>query len=285
MSVWEIILQRPSDLTAAIAESWMAQIAEHLLDRARLLVAGDPYRIVEIEFYYCGHGHMDPFTHRDSVQLELGRWYFHRTGKSYRNGSFKGLDLTFGDGASFGGILIRCVEAPDGTLIDGPSLCVDHFLARVGVCSVADLAETVSGRAAWERETALALVEVPSTGAQIIRTARVGLSLRRAGNSAELTRYIMQPYRFLTEPRRVKKGKPYLVLALHAQGHDPVRIRQITGCPRKNIERYIEDFKVGWSEAEFTPFFGIELGPRELCRLHGAWYATKRGQDCAQPPF
>jgi hypothetical protein len=253
----------------------MAEIAEQLLNCSQLLVANAAYRFVEIEFYYCGDGHPDPFTHRDPLQLEQGRWYFHRTRGSYRSGSFKGLDLTFGDGTAFGGILIRCLEAPDGTLIDGPSLCVDNLLARVGAGSVARLAEMVRGRAAWETDSPLVLVATRRTATQaIVRSARVGLSLKRANGTAQPTRYIMRPYRFLTEPRRITKGKPYLVLALHAQGCDPNRIREITGCPRKSIERYIEDFNAGWTAGDFTPFIGIDFGPKELCRLHGVWKAT-----------
>ena len=65
------------------------------------------YRISEIEFYFNdleGLGkdksiHPDTFTHGDSLQKETGRWYFHKFGQSYKVGTYKGLDLTFGKGA------------------------------------------------------------------------------------------------------------------------------------------------------------------------------------------
>lgn len=102
--------------------SWCDAIASYLLTRTHLVVAGDIYYLVEIEFYYYNQQHPDPFTHKDPLQLTCGRWYFHRQGNKYRSGSFKGIDLTFGDGETFGGILIRSIAAPDNTIIDGPTL-------------------------------------------------------------------------------------------------------------------------------------------------------------------
>lgn len=80
--------------------------------------------------YYSGGTHPDLFAHRDPVQLEDGRWYFHRTRGECRGGSFKGLDIALGDGTAYFGILIRAVAKPDGTLLDGPCVTVDHLLAR-----------------------------------------------------------------------------------------------------------------------------------------------------------
>jgi hypothetical protein len=107
----------------------------------------------------------------------------------------------------------------------------------------------------------------------IVRSARVGLSLKKHKLSADPPSYLLRPYRYLTEPRRVSKGKPYLVLSLHAQGISPEQIAAMTGCPRKTVERYLEDFTAGQNEADFAPYFGIDLGPKELCRLHGVWHA------------
>jgi hypothetical protein len=275
MSTWQPLLQRPSDFSdGPAADGWFTRIADRLLNGSRIVVGNDPHRFVEVEFYYCGEHHPDPFTHRDPLQLECGRWYFHRTRGTYRNGSFKGLDLTFGDGQAFGGVLIRSIESSDGTLVDGPSLCVDHLLARAGARSVAELDEAVGGRAAWEPDGPLVLRALGTDGPhQIVRSARVGLSLKRAGRSADPPRYIMRPYRYLAEPRRVSKGKPYLVLALYAQGIGPGRFGEITGCPRKSVQRYIEDFEAGRKEGDFAPYLGADLGPKELCRLHGVWHS------------
>ncbi|MBD2184206.1 hypothetical protein [Aerosakkonema funiforme] len=96
MSNWLSLLQKPENLGDAEAiEHWFTRIASGLLNGCYLVVGNEPHRLVEIEFYYCGDVHPDPFTHRDRLQLEFGRWYFHRTRGMYRGGSFKGLDMTF----------------------------------------------------------------------------------------------------------------------------------------------------------------------------------------------
>src|SRR4051794_39549996 len=118
MTPWPETLARPSPFDDRVAVEWFTRIADRLLNASRLRVAGIPHRLTEIEFYdFDPTVHPDPFTHRDPIQRECGRWYFHRTGGVYRSGSFKGFDLTFGDGTSRAGILIRGLETPDGKLI------------------------------------------------------------------------------------------------------------------------------------------------------------------------
>jgi hypothetical protein len=284
MSSWDILLQQPEALRGSddLAD-WFTQIGSQLLTGCRLLVAGQPHRFTEVEFYDCGPGHPDPFTHKDPLQRERGRWYFHRTRGVYRGGSFKGFDLTFGEGQAFGGVLIRGLERPDGTLIDGPSLCVDHLLARTGAGDVASLDRAIAGRVAWDPDSPLALREESAAEERrLFRSARVGLSLRRVRPSsptaADMTRYIMRPYRYLSEPRRISKGKLYLVLALYAGGVNPDDLPGLTGCPAKTVQRYIGDFEAGRLAADFAPYFGKELGPQDLARLYGTWYERMGGK-------
>src|SRR4051812_46307933 len=125
---------------------WFATLVGRLLNEADFVVAGQAYRFTELEMYYYGDGHRDPFCHRDPVEVHNGRWYFHRTGGEYRMGSFKGLDMTFGDGKSRVGVLIRGLKAPDGTVIDGPSLTVDHVLAKTGEADPAALDRKLGAR-------------------------------------------------------------------------------------------------------------------------------------------
>ncbi|MFO0929741.1 MAG: hypothetical protein U0736_22415 [Gemmataceae bacterium] len=129
---WTTLLVEPPGVDAPRVARWFAAIAERLLGGSRLVVAGVAHRLTEVEFYYHGGTHLDPFAHRDPVQRHTGRWYFHRTGGTLRGGSFKGLDLTFAGADAFGGILIRGVEPEGGALIDGPSRTVDHLLHMTG---------------------------------------------------------------------------------------------------------------------------------------------------------
>jgi hypothetical protein len=224
---------------------------------------------------YYGEGHPDPFTHRDPLQYQNGRWYFHRTGGEYRSGSFKGVDLTFGDGTAMFGVLVRTIVAADGTVIDGPSLTVDHILGLTGTPDVPTLDRQVAGRPVWDASSPLAVRESSEPrGQTVYRTARVGLSLKRSRKGrTDTPMYVMRPYRYLTEPRAIGKGKPQLVCALHQTGLDAAGITALTGTPRKTVERYASDFEVGKKEASFDAYFGVDLGPAGVCKLLGAWTA------------
>ena len=57
------------------------------------------YRIVDFEFYIFSDNFPDPQTHKKKQQLENGKFYLHSSG----------IDITFGDGLNYGGILIRGV--------------------------------------------------------------------------------------------------------------------------------------------------------------------------------
>ena len=275
MPDWLTLLRKPQEPPApGDLDDWFARIAERLLNGSRLIVGRQPQRLAEIEFYYWSDTHPDPFTHRDPIQFHIGRWYFHRTHGTYRSGSFKGLDLTFGEGQTSGGVLIRGMETADGTLIDGPSLCVDHLLDATGADTVAALDRAVGNRLAWEEGNPLRLEATDTLDrGPLVRSPRVGLLLKRVTSRADSTRYVMRSYRYLSDPRRTKKGKIPIVLALHARGESPEEIQRQTNCPRRTVERYIADFEVGLKEADFSPYFGKDLGPSDWCKLYGVWSA------------
>ncbi len=269
------LFQKPKNLRSSEEWSvWFSRIAQYLLNEATVMVAGKSHRFTEIEFYYSGEGHDDRFPHRDPVQLKTGVWYFHRSRGTYRSGSFKGVDLAFGDGEAFAGVLIRGLYPLDGDQIDGPSLHVDYWLKETGQSTVAALDKAMAGRSVWDPENPVHLVESEEKrDYPIIRCARVGLTLKKAKPESNAAEFILKPYRYLTEPRTIKKGKPHMVLGLHAAGHSAEEIQQLTGCPKRSITRYVEDFDVGKEEADFAPYFGKELSTGLLCKMHGAWHA------------
>src|SRR5262249_44347172 len=137
MSPLSEMSRRPATVTADEQFApWFSEIAARLLNNGGFVVDGKRYRFAELEVYSYGDTHADLLANRDPLQLEDGRWYFHRTRGEYRGGSFKGLDLTLGDSKSFFGILIRTVVAADGTILDGPCVTVDHLLAKTKAASV-----------------------------------------------------------------------------------------------------------------------------------------------------
>jgi hypothetical protein len=273
MSDWQELCRKPAGLRDGPAiEAWFDRIATRLLNETDVVIAGEPHRFIEIEFYYNAAEHADPFTHRDPLQRTCGLWYFHRTGGMYRSGSFKGHDLTFGDGTAFGGVLIRGLARADGSVIDGPSLCVDHLLARTGARDVADLDERIAARPAWDAGNPILLRPAATPRQQKLeRCGRVGLTLKKSKPTSEAPRFVLRSYRYLSEPRQTAKGKLLLVLGLHRQGKSPDEIRAITGSPPGTIKRYIADYQEGLKLNDFTSYCGMELGPKELARLHGTW--------------
>jgi hypothetical protein len=266
---WLAAFRKPAGLTDATAGGWFTRVADLLLNRTRWVIGGRPHRITECEFYYRGPAHDDPYTHGDPVQVHAGRWYFHKTAGIYRGGSFKGVDVTFGDGTARGGILLRGAERADGTLIDGPSLLVDHVLALSGVTTVAEFDRTIGARFAWDPSSPMHFEETDPGGHGTLACARVGLSLRRAWPGTTMPAYLTRHYRFLTEPGRIAKGKPHMVMGLHRLGRPPEEIRQVTRSPARSIATYVAEYENGLRAGRFEDYFGKEIGPRDLCRLHG----------------
>jgi len=117
--------------TKAEFEEKFKAIAEKLLKEYVLVLEGkEEYRLIEVELYLRdGKIHNDTFTHGDSLQLKCGQWYFHRFGKSFKAGTYKGLDLAFGkeEQKVYAGILIRAIGRP-GEMIEGPCRSVDTIL-------------------------------------------------------------------------------------------------------------------------------------------------------------
>src|ERR1700730_3426370 len=95
---WPSLFQRPEPfLGEETAAAWFPRLADCLLNGSLLVIGNKTPRFTEVEVYYHSPGHADPFSHRDPVTQQCGRWYFHRSSGTYRSGSFKGLDLAFGD--------------------------------------------------------------------------------------------------------------------------------------------------------------------------------------------
>ncbi|MBY0231884.1 MAG: hypothetical protein K2W96_21590, partial [Gemmataceae bacterium] len=179
---WQRLLTEPAGLSdEAGFAPWFDQVATRLLCGSRLVAGGTAHRFTEVEAYYHGKGHLDLFAHRDPIQKGTGVWYFHRTAGVLRGGSFMGVDLAFGGPDAFGGMLIRGLSVePEGRLIDGPSLTVDHLIDCTGAGSVSALARAVDGKPAWDESNPMRLEWLEEAECHsVLRTARVGLSLKR----------------------------------------------------------------------------------------------------------
>lgn len=253
-------------------QAWFDAIAALLLGQSTLMVQGQPHKLLEIEFYYHSEAHPDPFAHGDEIQRARARWYFHRDSGEYRGGSFKGLDISFGPEGIVGGVLIRTLQAPNGDVINGCSLCVDHILAQTGFGHVRDLDAAIAARHVWQSGGPLELVYTPSEQPKpIYATARVGLTLKRAYQFKLMPAYIMRPYRYVSDPQ-IKKGKLHTVIALHKAGNDAATIKRLTGTNQGALDKYTKAFDEGAALENFNIFRGKALSTDDLCKLHGAWH-------------
>jgi len=251
-------------------------MADLLLNRATLVAGGHPHRFTEIELYYLGGQHPDDFTHCDPIQTNFGVWYFHRAGEEYRGGTYKGLDLAIGHDGTHGGILIRGVEqlSPSVSLTDGPSLVVDHLLALNRSPSIKELVSRFDlGIDAPEDPAASPLhvtIEEAHRGLPVHGSPRVGLTLKQ-GDLASRRRYIARPYRFLTEPNRIKKGKAALTVALHHRGEPPEAIARLTGSPLASVLKYTALYEEG--KLRSPDDFAGNMPVEDMIRLFGACHA------------
>lgn len=113
----------------------MSYSAERFLNRRRLICGNNRYLIREIEFYIYSDDFKDEYTHKHPQQLTKNQWYFHRTSKdNYRAGTFKGLDITRGNGSRYFGILIRSIENIDTKeFIQGPCNVVHELMKKSNI--------------------------------------------------------------------------------------------------------------------------------------------------------
>lgn len=267
----QLLTTRPQNKNISL---WFKEIADCLLNKVHLVVNGAHYRFVEIEFYYQNSSdHCDPSVHCDPLQKTNEKWYFHRSGGTYKGGTFKGLDITFAENDVFGGIIIRGIENEHGDVIDGPCLCVDHILQKTNCSTVAELDKRVSDYSVWDAKSPLYIKTSDECDKrEIIASPRVGLTLAYRDKAAQMSEYIMKNYRYLSTPRKTKKGKVYMILALHAQGKISEEIRDAVGSTKKAIGSYIGFFQEGQKHQDFSAYIGKKLDTKLTAQLYGTWW-------------
>ena len=218
------------------------------------------------------------------------RRYFHRTptatgvsATSYRGGSRKGMDLTFGspvtslpgsvpgaDSTSTrGGILLRTIRRiKDQKVVSGPSRLVDEILAQSGAESISDLVQSK-----WKEDTfafpstvpgsrpSLKIIHrrEPSATISPFRCPRIGLDLshRSTTNSPWDPRvaFVCKPYRYIIHPELLTfNGRPQTFIGVYDRiseemGSDPAKLAKAivaaTGIQETTVLKYIESLSLG----------------------------------------
>lgn len=225
----------PAEITLESAKNRFEEIAGLLLHRFVLVSNQSTFRVTEIEFYFndllkssSSANHPDTFAHGDTLQLKLcGAWYFHRSGPTLKGGTYKGLDLCFGEpNKAYGGILLRSMvkveEGEEKDVIEGPCNLVNTILdlnSRHENLKLFVENDLKGVKSAFDLQSKLFLQPCAPFDAKIYSSPRVGLTLKRKDEGLQYKPYfLMQAYRFISSPKQIKKGKINLLLALASRG-------------------------------------------------------------------
>jgi hypothetical protein len=178
-------------------------IANLILNESALSINNKLYRIIEIELYLHQKEHEDLYSHRNVDQLQYGGFYFHKfKNGSYKNGTYRGLDISLGDAKTekYCGILIRAImnlETKD--VIIGPCLSVNKILEEYKVDGIPDFVNT-------KFEHPLKLINHKLEKEQIYKGPRIGLQNKKS-EVVKAPDFVNRDYRFLIYKDKVKKGK------------------------------------------------------------------------------
>ncbi|MES1912166.1 MAG: hypothetical protein MHM6MM_004484 [Cercozoa sp. M6MM] len=301
------------------AAVWFREIAGELMRNWRIIVTTaekrSVYALGEVEFYLQHADHfMDPFAHASSLQRTTsGNWYFHRAGTAkngkegaYKGGSYKGLDLTFGDPGRglVGGMLIRTiVDTESNTVIEGPCRTVDTLLKASGASSIVDFVgmdsfrlDALSSLSESEYEAPLLSLCRPeeqkhtTNDKTLLASPRVGLTLKKDTPQRRL--FQMRPLRFLLsnllQEGHIRKYKHLAALSLYVSlNEDAESVREKAKLGKVQLRNYVAHFSKGLSvnvckqsdESEEPPakrrrvqLPTAKTDVASLCTLFGALY-------------
>jgi hypothetical protein len=179
------------------------RIASEIMNDWILQIENKKYRITEIEFYLKHDEHNDGYTHGHELQREMGKWYFHGSG----------IDITFGNECSYGGILIRAIYNLDThKYVYGPIKVVTEVLSSIKNVYYSTLLFGLNPDSEKRIER-----EIP------IAAPRVGLN--------SLHNQVMHDkfYRFVVMPKMQHANKTEIVEAMKKQGYSEEESNNIWG--------------------------------------------------------
>ena len=265
MNPWPDLLRRPGRLTDAVGRRVVRRDRRPPPEPDAMVIAGTAAPADRDRVLLPRPGPPRSVHSRRPGPGHAGRWYFHKTAGVYRGGSFKGVDVTFGDDEARGGILFRGLETPDGR-----SSTARRCLS-ITCCALraADRRGTRPGhrRRARRGKPRSPLhfdrSPEPAEGRSRLRPRRPVAPAGRAGST--MPPYLTRPYRFLTEPAAIAKGKVQMVMALHRAGRvSRRRFGEATGCPQPTIATYIAEYEAGCAQVG-SRTISARRSARETC--------------------
>jgi hypothetical protein len=247
--------------------SSLQESAHFFLNETVLSIADVEHRLLEVELYHHSEEHPDPFVHRHAEQQENGTFYFHKSGTSYRGGTFKGMDITLSeDGEAYTSFLVRSFQNLEtGEIVTGPCCCVNRILELTGFEGIQELVtEGLAGNRSVREHEPLKLVSKELKPLPIYSSPRIGLYLTKT--EAGQPEFFNRPYRFVAGYESKLKGSVHTLVGLIRMGLDSETILKIVGSKKeKLLNQYF-----GWLEEkiELQEYFGRrEFKNEELARL------------------
>lgn len=218
-------------------EKEFERIVNELINSYLIKCKDKLYNICEVEVYYKDKGHPDPFVHCSLEQKTCGEWYFHKMGGSYKEGTFRGLDLTFGGKNAFGGILIRSLsykDKDDNIFIEGPCNVVNTFLKALSFNTVKEFVSSLNTLSAFDCDSLKLVKRDNNNNRTLYSGPRVGLTLKKFTESR--LNYICKNYRYLTDPKKIKKYKNTIVYKMILDSYNDKKIIETSGTTKKTLD-------------------------------------------------
>lgn len=166
--------------------------AEKIMNNFALKVGEFVYEFTELEYYFFdAQIHPDPYVHKSYLQLKFGEFYVHEKALNRI-----GLDITFGNGSSFGGILIRGLQKHGSGYFAGTSNCLKeltkNFNPKSHYCEI------------QKQTNKLSIIQIKPNQQEILKSKRI-LSSVSPCDSDEM--YLRKCYRFARKDyRSASKG-------------------------------------------------------------------------------
>ena len=238
------------------------------------------------------------------MQKLSGQWYFHRFGKTYKVGTYKGMDLSFGKGElAVGGILIRAITSvgaingkhlPLDDFIEGPCNTVTRILEHNSPDPASPIKEVKDfvvldnfSTDAFKEGTRLflsrisdsdrATLKLPWLPARtpLYRGPRVGLTLKRFDEHK--VRYWLRDYRFVAYPERHRKMQILVMLGMLGASHRLSPVDVVRTCKTKaaTVDELKTEMDKGLkSDKKIDSFREVDMKTKDFAFAFGVHQAT-----------
>lgn len=159
----------------------------------------------ELEFYFFDADHQDPYVHKNEIQKKSSNFlYVHEAW-----GNRGGLDLTFGNGVYYGGILIRGMKHNE-QYVAGPALLRNHIVDQLGIkvdsySELQDYFESIQEKISLKPR-------IEPLEHELVHSFRVGLGNQNSEYSNALYRFLDMNYMGSPKQFFISEKKPNDIL-------------------------------------------------------------------------